>query len=150
MPEPIVEPTERERRLDEVLGAYLAALDTGQAPDRHELLERHADLAAELAEFFDDQERVDNWAGPLRPAAQAALATALMVETAPQGEGRETVGLPGPFGDYELLEVLGRGGMGVVYKARQQGLNRLVALEVVRATELESPAEGGRFRNEAE
>ena len=56
----------------------------------------------------------------------------------------------GYFGDYELLKVLGEGGMGIVYKARQLSLNRPVALKMIKAARFASADEVRRFQNEAE
>ena len=54
------------------------------------------------------------------------------------------------FGDYELLEQIARGGMGIVWRAHHLSLNRTVAIKLIAAAELASPDSVARFRREAE
>src|SRR5262245_43701381 len=58
--------------------------------------------------------------------------------------------LPRPFGAYELIEEVARGGMGIVYKARQPQVSRIVAVKVMAAGQFAAPDFVQRFRTEAD
>jgi serine/threonine protein kinase len=144
-------------RFAEVLAAYLEAAGAGWAPDRRAFLACYPDLAPELEVFFQNEEKLAHLASSLphpRAAVRWAQGSGPADETAPTAPyaaapaDSPPEGL-GAFDDYELLEQIGKGGMGVVYRARQKSLDRLVALKMIRSGEFASRAEVSRFLNEA-
>lgn len=125
--------------LSEVIAAYRQAVDAGEKPDPAAWLLRYPDLSQGLAAYFSGQDRLPRIAGPLQGG------------NLPTEPSMSAPGPPAPeFGDYELLEEIARGGMGVVYKARQVCLNRVVALKMILAGQLASAEDVQRFRREAE
>ena len=153
------------QRLSEILGAYLEAVDAGWAPAEPELLARYPDQAQQLIAFLASQDYLVRWASPWRPAGAARLpangppaSKVRLPEGAepstefaedfrpapPAGNGRQSLA------NYELFEEIGKGGMGVVYKARQILPNRMVALKMIRAGRFAGPDEVRRFYDEAE
>jgi WD40 repeat protein/tRNA A-37 threonylcarbamoyl transferase component Bud32 len=136
--------------LDAVIAAYVQQVEAGAVPDREALLAAHPDLADRLREFFADYDRLERQAAELRLSADPERTREQA--GAPGADAAGLAGLPRVryFGDYELLEVIARGGMGVVYKARQVSLNRMVALKMILKGELATPRDLARFRAEAE
>ncbi len=131
---------DRESRIESAIAEFLQAADAGTPLDRDDWLARHADLRIDLEQFLADQ-------SAFRHATQPNDQFTLPLRD-PVADGNHPV--VRYFGDYELLEEIARGGMGVVYKARQVSLNRLVALKMILAGRLASPADIQRFRSEAE
>jgi eukaryotic-like serine/threonine-protein kinase len=115
--------------LDAVVADYLQRVEAGTPPDREALVAAHPDLADRLRAFFADLDRMGNRGESFR---------------------LPEVALPEDFGDYEFLDEIGRGGMGVVYRARQKSLNRIVALKMILSGPLADASALRRFREEAE
>jgi serine/threonine protein kinase/WD40 repeat protein len=124
-------------RFDQVLAEYLHALERGAHPDRDDLLARNSDLADDLREFFRNYDQMAQLARPICNPSFPTTAFGEVVRIR-------------YFGDYEVLEEIARGGMGVVFKARQVKLNRLVAIKMILAGHLASPQDVERFYKEAE
>jgi WD40 repeat protein len=136
-------PSNQDRRLEEILAPFWQAEQAGTPFDRQRLLDEHPDLAAELAAFFATHDKLRLLADP----GPVDMPTRDLDRPTPPGPGTGTVRY---FGDYELLEEIARGGMGVVYRARQVSLNRPVALKMILAGELATADQVRRFRAEAE
>ena len=133
---------DRDRRLAELLGSLTDDLRAGREPDLDAVARLHPDLAEEIR---------DLWAAAI--IAEELARSPSSDETAPwplpsfEGFGLEPSS--GFFGNHELLEELGRGGMGVVHRARQVHLNRIVALKRLLHGPSARPEDVARFRAEA-
>jgi serine/threonine-protein kinase len=133
----------RDARLAAVLDALAEQLQRGGRPDLDAARREHPDLADDLGELWGAVEI----AGAIGKSASAVgrdddPADAMLAEA------REHGGVQ--VGDFEIIEELGRGGMGVVYRARQLSLNRVVALKMMLGGAHASAADMARFRAEAE
>jgi serine/threonine-protein kinase len=145
---------------EERLAVLLEDLTTGPVDQAHVRLEKlclqNTDLAGQLRELFATVSVTD---------AVAMESTIIMRDdrggelAAEQQRMRPFIGdgfvpgvssLPAQFGEYELLEEIGRGGMGIVYRAVQKSLQRVVAVKMLLRLDLASPADLTRFRSEAE
>jgi eukaryotic-like serine/threonine-protein kinase len=113
--------------LESVMADYIQRRENGSAPDVHVYLRTFPHFADELKSFF----RNHQWLG------QTAI------ESLPISIGTM-------IGSYQVEAELARGGMGVVYRATQQGLQRPVALKLINSGLLASSEERRRFRREAE
>ncbi len=102
----MVKDEESINRLDEIIARILKAREGGEGLSQSETLRRYPEYEQEIREFFEDLDR--RW--PQLP---------------------EDDGLPVFGDDYEVIEEIGRGGMGIVYKAHQKSLKKSVAIKTI-------------------
>jgi serine/threonine-protein kinase len=142
---------DRDERLARLLLELSERAGRGEAADVEEVARDHPDLAVELRELWAAAQFAEEFARPRTLARRTTIPP-----NAPAGRGADATpcadpGLAGrSFGDFDLLEEIGRGGMGVVYKAWQKSLGRVVALKTILRGEQATPADVARFQVEAE
>jgi serine/threonine-protein kinase len=130
---------DRDARLARVLGELSEARRTGRVADVEAAARDHPDLADELRGLWVAVQFAEAFIQPPPGEAATLAQPEVRPHAPPPGEG-----LPRRLGEFELLEEVGRGGMGVVYKARQTSLDRVVAVKVI------NRGERARFQVEAE
>lgn len=160
--------------LDRAFADYLRRCDSGEVISREEFLAQFEPaLADQLGDLMQAADRIgqmtqirsgndgiptgdtpvvgaDTIATAMDDAHPSGDNLAVTLPVAKRREGDHGPTLPFDLGDYELLEVIGRGGMGVVYLAHQKQLDRHVAVKMIRSGILASDAEVKRFYTEAQ
>lgn len=133
------DPQQRDEELARILTGLTDQIARGDRVDISQVAEAYPQLA-------DDLRRL--WGAVMFAHAMGSQTeeeqTGLFMPLPPIAE------LPTRLGDYELLEEVGHGGMGVVYKARQRSLNRIVAVKMLIRGQQASMEDELRFRHEAE
>lgn len=122
--------------IEEVVELYLDAIRDGECPSMHDYQQRYPHLSEEIAELFPLVSAMEGWKD---------------AETDSHG-GRNTLGgVPlKRLGDFRILREIGRGGMGIVYEAIQESLQRVVAIKVLAPAGHPSDRMAQRFIREAQ
>jgi serine/threonine-protein kinase len=145
------DPDNHNRQLDDLLTAYFQAVEAGATPRVTDLHLVGPELAAEFNAIVEAHTRMRRAADPLRRVARAARAD--LPDDAfrePDPTASAGAAVPTRFGPFELVDLLGEGGMGAVYRVRDLRHQTVVALKLLLAGRFARSSDLARFRNEAE
>lgn len=134
--------TDRDELLVPLLDRVLALSRKADFEGLESLVREHPELSVELRELWATMQIADDFAdlSEFFDADQTII----------HSTSSAVVPATKDFGDYELIEEIGRGGMGVVYRARQKSLDRIVAIKMTLRGDDASASDIARFRAEAE
>lgn len=131
--------------LAETLEELLAQSRQGLLPDLEGVIRRFPHLERDLRELWATMQIAEDFA-----SAQSLLAVVEATNTSSVSDSGLRTLLPREFAGYSLIEEIGRGGMGIVYRARQRSPDRTVALKMVLRGDIATEIDLARFRGEAE
>ena len=140
-------------KLDQVIAAVLLEFERGHQPSQQEWIDRHPDLEEEISAFFRDHEEIEKVmdAPVLPPGEMPTVATNAGFRSGHHVSDSDSFSdfENKRFSDYLLIKEIDRGGMGVIFQAQHEKLNRIVAIKMIKSGALASQAEVSRFHAEA-
>ena len=134
----------REQQLDAIIAGYYREIERGSCPDPVKWLSAYPEFETELRSFFADVALLPKPEEIHPPDPALASTLNCLIEAASREENKFPV-----FVNYEVQEEIDRGGMGIVYEARQLRPDRVVAIKMMRKGRFASRDDIDRFLNEA-
>lgn len=128
-------------QLDQIAGDFVDRIRQGERPPISDYVRKYPELADELRELLP--------ALVLMEQAASAGDQRASVETATGSLSQGEAPMPAQIGDFKIVREVGRGGMGIVYEACEQSLNRRVALKLLPENTMLTPHSRARFEREA-
>lgn len=135
-----------------LLVGCLESLQRGETIDRDALARDFPRFADEIGQFLNDRQLLEQVASDFGDVPPSHVAISAYEKTLAARSAKDEFSAGGKvryIGEYEILEEIARGGMGVVFKARQQKLQRTVALKMILAGRLADTSDIERFQREA-
>ena len=139
-----------EPEFQSLLVACLESLQRGESINRDALARDFPKYALDVEQFLEDRQLLEQVASEFGDVEPSQIAVSVDEKTGARSDNYSVGDTIRYVGEYEILEEIAHGGMGVVFKARQQKLKRVVALKMILAGRLADASDVERFHREAQ